>query len=221
MRFAAALLLMAACVGGQSATPLPAAETLVRGGAHPVETRTGDLDGDRVPEIVIASVSKSTNAFGLPTPYLEVFARRDGEWRKVFDATAQVPTGAGAPEVMLQPETEGFASSQTIEVLELVDFASDASKEIVVAISNVGATAGPLELWIIAMDEDPQTEHYLRTERGGSVGVAEDHVAIEFGVYRRGDPGCCPSILERRTIGHDGEGIVTLERERRPIKRLP
>jgi hypothetical protein len=120
---------------------------------------------------------------------------------------------------MLEPATEGFASQQTVEVLELVDFAGDASVEIVAAVSNVGATAGPLEVWIISMDGQPRTEYYLRTERGGRVGVQDDRVTLEFGVYRRKDPGCCPSIVETRTVGHDpaSGAIVTLQRERRQV----
>jgi len=215
------LLLVTACVGGgRESVPPPSSESLVRTGAHPVEARTGDLDGDGLPEIVISSVSETTSQFGLPTPYLEVFAQRDGEWRRVFDASADSPAGEGAPEVMLQPATEGFANPQTVEVLELVDFAGDGSKEIVTAISNVGATAGPLELWVVSMREELRTEYYLRTERGGNVSVQPDRVTIEFGVYRRKDPGCCPSILEMRMIGHDpaSDGIVTLERERRRVQ---
>jgi hypothetical protein len=219
VRLAAALLVAAACVGGGSDT-LPPAETLVRDGAHPSETRNGDLDGDGSPELVIVSVSDAKSQFGLPTPYLEVFALREGEWRRVFDATGHAPAGEGAPDVMLQPASEGFASPQTVEVLELVDFAGDGSMEIVAAISNVGATAGPLDLWIISIKAQLRTEYYVRTERGGSVGVDDGRVTLEFGVYRRKDPGCCPSILERRTIGYDPESasIVTLDRERQRVE---
>ncbi len=193
----------------------------MRQGARPVETRTGDLDGDRVPEIIIASVSESSNTFGLPTPYLEVFGRRDGEWRKVFDATESALDGEGTPDVMLQPTTEGFASPQTVEVLELVDFQHDSTEEIVVAVSNVGATSGPMELWIISMeDQEPLAEYYARTERGGNVGVGNSRVTLEFGVYRKKDPGCCPSILELRTIGYDPASgrILTLDLERRRVE---
>ena len=187
----------------------------MRPGARPILSRSGDLDGDRGPELVVASVSEAPSTFGLPTPYLEVFGYREGEWRRLFDATGNAPPGEGTPGVMLQRAGEGFASGQSIDVLDLVDFAGDGSSEIVIAISNAGATAGPLELWIVSMDGEPRTEYYARTERGGSVRVEGERVTLEFGVYRRKDPGCCPSILERRTIGHDGEGIVTLDRERR------
>ena len=178
------------------------------------------MDADGSDELVVLSVSEAQTTFGLPTPYLEVFDYREDQWRRVFDATGNAPGGAGAPSVMLLPATEGFASPQTVEVLELVDFAGDGAVEMVAAIANVGATAGPLELWITSMDGEPRTEYYIRTDRGGSVGVEGDRVTLEFGVYRRRDPGCCPSILERRTIGHDpaSGAIVTLERDRRRVK---
>jgi hypothetical protein len=162
----------------------------------------------------VASVSEAPSTFGLPTPYLEVFDYRDDEWRRVFDATGHAPPGEGAPAVMLQPAEEGFATAQSITTLELVDFAGDGSSEIVVAISNAGATAGPLELWIVSMRGEPRTEYYVRTERGGNVGIEGERVTLEFGVYRRDDPGCCPSVFERRVIGHADGRIVTLERER-------
>ena len=174
------------------------------------------MDGDGTDELVVVSVSNAQTTFGLPTPYLEVFDYRDDEWRRVFDATGNAPPGEGTPDVMLQAATEGFASPQTVEVLELVDFAGDGTIEIVAAISNVGATAGPLELWIVSMDDEPRTEYYLRTERGGNVSVEADRVTIEFGVYRRKDPGCCPSVFETRTIGSypGSDAVVTIERGR-------
>ena len=217
MRRAAALLVASACVAGGGAAEPPSPESLGRPDAHPVLSRTGDLDADGGPEVVVASVSDAPTSFGLPTPYLEVFGHREGRWRRVFDASGQAPPGDGTPSVMLQRAEEGFASGQSINVLELVDFAGDGSSEIVVAVSNAGATAGPLELWIVSMDGEPRTEYYVRTERGGNVAVEGEQVTLEFGVYRRDDPGCCPSILERRTIGHDGQWIVTLDRERRRV----
>ncbi len=214
MRRAAALLLASACVATGPEPHPPQPGHLVRPDARPAVSRSGDLDADGNNELVVASVAEAPATFGLPTPYLEVFDFRDDEWRRVFDATGNAPPGEGAPAVMLQRAEEGFASGQSINVLELVDFAGDGSSEIVVAVSNAGATAGPLELWVVSMDGEPRTEYYVRTERGGNVAVQSEQVTLEFGVYRRDDPGCCPSILERRTIGHEGEGIVTLDRER-------
>jgi hypothetical protein len=212
------LLLASACVAGNGTAEPPPAEELVRDGARPTIVRRGDLDGDGTAELVIASASQTPSAFGLPTPYLEVFAAVDDDWRRVFDASGHAPPGEGAPGSMLAPQDEELAVGQTIEVLELTDLARDGAPEMVAAISNLGATAGPLELWIVSMGADGslRTEYYMRTERSGKVAVTGDRVAIEFGVYRKKDPGCCPSSFEVRTIGHDPQtgAIGVLERER-------
>ena len=215
------LLLTCSCVGGGNDVPSPPpAEQLVREGARPVTVRKGDLDGDGVREMAVASVSAETNTFGLPTPYLEVFAYRDGEWRRIFDASGHAPPGEGTPPAMLEEADAGFAVGQSVEVMEIVDLAHDGAAEIVVAVSNVGATSGPLELWIVelAASGGLETVFYERTERGGRVAVSGDRVVMEFGVYRKGDPGCCPSSIEVQTIGFDPGtatiGILERERER-------
>lgn len=222
MRRAAALLVATACATGNGDVEPPAPATLVREGARPAITRTGDLDGDGTPEVVVSSVSEAPGDFGLPAPYLEVFAHRDGNWRRVFDATGHAPEGEGAPEAMLELASGEFAVGQAVEVLELVDLAHDGASEIVAAISNAGATAGPLELWIVSMSRDGglRTEHYQRTERGGKVAIVGDRVGIEFAVYRKDDPGCCPSSFEIQMIGYDAEqdAIRVLERERHALK---
>jgi len=222
VRLAVALLVATACVAGSEEVEPPSPVTLIRPGADPLISRTGDLDGDRSPELVVASISEAPSAFGLATPYLEVFASREGEWRRVFDATGHAPPGEGTPGVMLQPAEEGFAVGQKVDVLELVDFEGAGSSRIVAAISNVGATVGPLELWVISMNDADEllTEHYFRTERGGSVSIEANSITLQFGVYRRKDPGCCPSILETRTIGYDprSDAIVTLQRQRERLQ---
>lgn len=173
-------------------------------------------------ELVVASVSETPNTFGLPTPYLEVFALRDDAWRRVFDASGNAPAGEGTPDAMLEAANEAFAVGQSVELLELVDLAHDGTSDVIAAISNVGATAGPLELWIVSMDAGGalHADYYMRTERGGKVAINGDRVAIEFGVYKRKDPGCCPSSFEVRTIGYDPDqdAIVELNRERHSLK---
>jgi hypothetical protein len=212
------LLLASACVAGNgSAIAPPPAEDLVREDARPTIVRRGDLDGDGGVELVVASASRDPGAFGLPTPYLEVFAAEGEDWRRVFDASGHAPPGAGAPGPMLAPQDQELAVGQAIEVLELADLAKDGAPELVAAIANVGATSGPLELWILSMGSDGlRTDYYMRTDRGGKVAVADKRVLIEFGVYRKGDPGCCPSSFEVRTIGYDSEAdaIGVLDRER-------
>jgi hypothetical protein len=222
MRRALALLLASSCMSGGGEVPAPEPANLVRDGARPLIVRRGDVDGDGMVELVVASVSESPRAFGLPTPYLEVFAYRDGAWRRVFDATGHAPQGKGTPPAMLEAASDEFASGQAVDALELVPFPDDDAEEIVAAISNVGATAGPLELWVISMSaEDELTaDYYMRTERGGRVAVRDDTVAIEFAVYKPKDPGCCPSSFEVRVIGYDPERdtIDVIERERHSLE---
>lgn len=180
----------------------PTPGSLVREGAYPVAVHAGDLDGDGFGELVIASVSEAPNELGLPTPYLEVFDVNDGRWARAFDATGHAPPGADAPGEMLVSGDEGFVS-QSVQSLELVDFAVDGRPEIVVGIANAGATAGPLELWILSMSGDGvlTTEFYVATARGGDVEIEGDRLRLEFAVYRKRDPGCCPSLTATQTIG--------------------
>jgi hypothetical protein len=221
-RTAALLLLASSCVTGNGAAEPPSAQDLVRQGATPSVVRRGDLDGDGADEMVIGSVSETPSAFGVPTPYIEVFVQRGDDWPRVFDASGDAPPGQGAPSEMLAPADQDVAVGQAIELLELVDLARDGSSQLVAAISNLGATAGPLELWVVSMEPDGRftTEYYMRTDRGGKVAIDGERVAIEFGVYRKRDPGCCPSSVEVRYIGHDPArgAIRVLERERTRLK---
>jgi hypothetical protein len=224
MRRAATVFLLACgCVGGNGDAEPPPAASLVREGTKPAVVRSGDLDGDGVAEVVVASVGEESGPSGFGAPYLEVFAAEDDRWMRVFDGATQAPPGSGTPETMLQPQTGEFAVGQAVDVLELADLDGDGSLELVAAVATFGASAGPVELWIVEMTQarDFRTEFYMSTERGGQVAVDEDRVSIEFGVYRKNDPGCCPSSFEVRTIGHDPDqdAIVVLERERRPAEK--
>jgi hypothetical protein len=176
-------------------------DELIRPDARPTAVRTGDLDGDGVVEVLAASVTPSADV-GLP--HLELFAHRDGSWVRVFDARRGAPPGrSGTPRRMLGPGT-GFVA-QSVPVLELVDFARDDRPDVVAAIASAGATAGPLELWVLSMGEDGslETAFYEATARGGRVSVSRDRVSFGVPVYRKRDPGCCPSFIEHQTIGLD------------------
>lgn len=202
-----------ACAEGPAAPP-PAA-SLVREGARPTIVRVGDLDGDRTPEVVVTSVAEG--AGGLGTPYLEIFRRQGDEWLRVFDATGQAPPGPPETPSEMLAAGSGFVA-QSVHVLELVNFRADGTPEVVAAVASAGATAGPVELWILSMDGAGgiRTEFYEGTERGGEVTVHGGGLSFRFPVYRAGDPGCCPSRTETQEIGHDpAEGrIVVLERDR-------
>jgi hypothetical protein len=193
---------------------------LVREGARPTAIRTGNIDADGDREAVVASVSRASGSTGIPASYLEVFDLRKGQWRRVFEGHGPAPPGAsGAPQEMLQGD-EGFVA-QSVQVVELVDFEGDRAAEIVVGIASAGATAGPVELWILtaAGDGGLRTELYERTERGGELVVEGDQLRFSFPVYRPADPGCCPSVIETQTIGRDPTSgrIGILERDRTPL----
>jgi hypothetical protein len=205
-------------VGGPGPPPpAPPPDRLVRPGATPVETVAGDLDGDGVEEVMISSASVAADDLGIATPYLEVFDVREGRWARVFDATGSAPPGGGAPPDMLAAAGAGFVG-QSVQTLEVVDFAGDGRPELVVGIVNFGATAGPLELWIVSMTErgNLATELYRATERGGEIRVEGDLLRFAYGVYRGRDPGCCPSQRAVETIGWDGEGIEVIALRRSP-----
>jgi hypothetical protein len=206
--------------GCRGTAPPPLASELVREGARPTAVRTGNIDGDVEKEAVVASVSAPSGETGIPRPYVEVFDLQDGDWRRVFDARGPVPPGPpSAPPRMLE-EDKGFVA-QSVHVVELVDFEGDRMAEIVVGIASAGATAGPLELWILKAGGHGalRTEFYESTERGGRVTVEGDRLRFEFPVYRAGDPGCCPSRFETQRIGHDRTSgrIGILERGREKL----
>lgn len=219
LRVSALAVLVAACVeGGEplAAPPAPPPERLVRPGAVVVERVPADLDGDGVAEVAISSVSSEADDLGFATPYLEIFDVREGAWTRVFDATGSAPPGAGAPPEMLA-RGAGFVG-QSVEALAATDFAGDGRPELVVGILSFGATAGPLELWIVSMAHDGElsTELYRSSTRGGAIRIDHDRVRFEYGVYRKADPGCCPSLTATETIGWDpaGGGIEVLSRRR-------
>jgi hypothetical protein len=214
-----AVVVLAGMAAGCAKGPLrpPAAEALVRPGTRPTVVRTGNIDSDPAREVVVASVSEPAGGTGIPAPYLEVFDHRGGRWRRVFDAHASAPPGPpGTPPRMLEGD-EGFVA-QSVHLVELVDFRGDRGAEIVVAIASSGATAGPVELWILAATNAPglRTEFYEGTARGGEVTLEGDRIRFAFPVYRPDDPGCCPSRLETQSIGYDraSDRIGILERER-------
>lgn len=170
-----------------------------------METAAGDLDGDGVEEVATSSVSVATGELGIATPYLEVFDVRGGRWIRVFDATGSAPPGGGAPPHMLAA-ADGFVG-QSVQALEMVDFAADGRPELVVGIANFGASAGPLELWVVSMADGGglTTQLYRASARGGEIVVQGDRLRFEYGRYRRQDPGCCPSIRAVETIGWNPE----------------
>ena len=206
------VLAIAACT--QEAPDPPSVAALVGPGRRPVAMVSADLDADGTEEVAVVSTTAARTGPALPSQDLQVFAVRDGEWSEALDGRRAAPPGSGAPAVML---AEGAPAGQIVEVLEAVPIRPETGAQLVVAVASFGASAGPVELWVISWNGASfRTEYYDATERGGRVTVGPDSVELEFGVYRARDPGCCPSRLERRTIGwHETAGrIGVIDRER-------
>jgi hypothetical protein len=202
---------------GQDPVQPPQVRSLLRQDTVATLSRTADLDGDGVPELVLASRSTLFAHFQLPVQYLDVYAYRGGSWRRVLDGTVDAPPGEGTPDSMLDTPGPDLIS-RLVDSIQVVDLAKDGAPEVAVGILTAGAGEGPLELWILSMTEDGglRTEYFVRTTRGGQVVPDGDRIILEFGVYRPQDPACCPSRMERQVIGYkEANGSIgLLERTR-------
>jgi hypothetical protein len=202
---------------GQDPVRPPQVRSLLRQDTVATLSRTADLDGDGVPELVLASRSTLFAHFQLPVQYLDVYAYRGGSWRRVLDGTVDAPPGEGTPDSMLDTPGPDLIS-RLVDSIQVVDLAKDGAPEVAVGILTAGAGEGPLELWILSMTEDGglRTEYFVRTTRGGKVVPDGDRIILEFGVYRPQVPACCPSRMERQVIGYEEAtgSIGLLERTR-------
>jgi hypothetical protein len=179
-------------------------------------SRTADLDGDGIPEVVVASRSTLFAQFQFPAQYLDVYAHRGGSWSRILDGTVEAPPGDDAPGRLLDSPGAGIIS-RLVDSVQIIDLAGDGAPEVAVGILTAGAGEGPLELWVLSMDGELRTEYFVRTTRGGEVFLEGDRIILEFGLYRPQDPACCPSRVERQVIGYDQAtgSIGLLERSRR------
>jgi hypothetical protein len=198
-------------------------ESLLRADTVAIDALYRDLDGDGVEEIVL--VSRSTTATdGLPRPFLDVYAWTGAAFQNVLDATEGAPVGEPeAPLLMLGGEIGGI--NQVVQFVDLIDFFVDGTPQLVVGILNVGASAGPLEIWVISGVPGAegaasfQTEFYEATTRGGELTREADRLLLDTGAYAPNDPGCCPSRIEHQVIGLlEGESIGILERTFAPAE---
>jgi hypothetical protein len=237
----AALLMLGACDGGPVAspgTPSPSAQvtptttpdtsvpdattvevaTLLRRDTSADAVLYGDLNGVAPDEIVVLSSTPASDPQLPRVPYLDAFAWDPGpeEWIKVFDANSYQDAATGRGPVLAATDATG----QAVPFLQIIDFAEDGAPELVVGVQSFGASSGPLDVWILSWLSETFTTEFLRsTERGGQMAFGESTVTLETGVYRPGDPGCCPSAIETLVIGWDPTPgrIVVLERTEQEV----
>jgi hypothetical protein len=194
--------------------------TLLRPGATAEAALYGDLNRVAPSEIVVLSSIPSGDPELPPVPYLDAFSwdPAPAEWVKVFDATSYQDASTGRGPLLAATDVV----SQEVPFLQIIDFAEDGAPELVVGVQSYGASAGPLDVWILSwLSEAFATEFLRSTERGGQMAFRESTVTLETGVYRPGDPGCCPSAIETLLIGWDAgsERIVVLERTEREVEQ--
>lgn len=214
----AAFLLLREEPAGEAVVRPPSVKSLLRPETVDTLSRTADLDGDDIPEVVVASRSTLFGQFQLPAQYLDVYAYREGSWKRILDGTMEAPPGDGAPGRLLDRPGVGIIS-RLVDGVHIVDLAGDGAPEVAVGILTAGAGEGPLELWVLSMDGELRTEYFVRTTRGGDVFLEGDRIILEFGLYRSHDPACCPGRIERQVIGYDQAtgSVGLLERTSRKV----
>lgn len=189
-----------------------------RQGTREVRRVGGDLNGDGTDEVVVQSESTTEDEFGRSQPYVDAYAREGEGWTRILDAqTYEIDGGPILVE-------EDFIS-QGVSLLDFIDFARDDTPELVVAIANFGASAGPIDLTVLSWDTGPMTTEFtFSTERGGEVSVREGlQIVAESGIYDEDDAGCCPSKQGRWIIGYDEESktIGIVEKTETPVDPAP
>jgi hypothetical protein len=163
----------------------------------------GDLDGDGVQDIVVASVAGQSTG-SLPQAYVDVFLYHgNGTWKRGWAATGPAPAGVdGAPASVL--ERGPSALGQQVDFLALVDTRGDGTPELGIGVLNVGAGPGPLDVWVIGFGPGgPSTEFWEQTMQGGVLLAAGNTLQLQAPSFGPDDPSCCPSRIEHQTIGFD------------------
>jgi hypothetical protein len=179
--------------------------SLLRPGTRVMKVIYGDVDGDGVDDIVLASaVAHPPPGAVMAQPYLDVY-RYDGTgWPKAWEATEPAPPGNPNSPASVLAEPDPSSVSQQIDFLGLIDMAHDGSVELVVGILNVGAGPGPLDVWVVGFGPEGAVNDFSEsTTSGGVLVAAGDELRLQTPAFRSGDPACCPSRIEHQTIGFD------------------
>ncbi|MFL5799223.1 MAG: hypothetical protein ACJ77A_14985 [Actinomycetota bacterium] len=180
-------------------------QTLLRPGTQVLHVIYGDVDGDGVDDLVLASaVAEPPPGALMAQSYLDVF-RYDGQgWPRAWEATEPAPPGNPDSPASVLAEPEPAAVSQQIDFLNLIDMAHDGSAELAVGILNVGAGPGPLDVWVIGFGPEGAVNDFSEsTTAGGVLVAAGDQVKLQAPDFQPGDPACCPSRIDHQTIGFD------------------
>jgi hypothetical protein len=178
--------------------------SLLRSDTSRLRALYGDLDGDGIDEIVLAArASNPPSGAALAQDYLDVFAWDGTRFARVFAATEGAPAGHGAPGTMIAvPPPEQV--SQTLQFLALVRFRPDEALDLAVGVLNVGAGAGPLDVWVVRMQGGGfRTEFFESTVSGGILTTTGTGLELDTPNFAPSDPHCCPSRIEHQVIGAD------------------
>ena len=187
---------------------------LARPRARVTKTLYGNLDATGTDEIVIVSRGRKIPDIDLHQVYVQVFSWDGTEWAEIFDAAETAPRPGVDP---LVPEWKPGDDWQVVEMVRVIDFESDLAPELVLAFYYVGASSGPMNIWVFSGASDGLvTEFDYATVRGGSIEVRADELELETGNYDPDDAMCCPSALETIVIGSTGSGVGILSREKVP-----
>jgi len=180
-------------------------QSLLRPGTRQLQVIYGDVDGDGVDDLVLASaVAHPPSSAVMAQSYLDVF-RYDGQgWPRAWEATEPAPPGNPNSPASVLAEAKPASVSQLIDFLSLIDMAHDGSAELVVGILNVGAGPGPLDVWVIGFGPEGAVNDFSEsTTSGGVLVAAGDELRLQTPDYQSGDPACCPSRIDHQTIGFD------------------
>lgn len=192
-----------------------------------------DLDGDGDKEVVLAS--RTPGSKDDASPFVKVFSRAGGEWRVVFDAarnTLQRPGAAHSPPLTGPPlarekfsergVSEPFVVSKSLAFVDVIDFASNATPELVLAVhEEFGASGGAFEVWVVGYGADGyKGVFYDQSFRTGAVLREGNTLRITSDLYGRKDAQCCPSQEEVKIVAYDKvlRTIRVVERSTSPAR---